>query len=186
MKGRHHFLLLSIFVICMAFLLSYAYKLTGADIVFVDSGGSPNISIGTDFFIVPPPNVSGGTNGTGGTGGTGSGGGGGGIIPTSNISVNPGQFILNMLINTNLHEAVSVTNIGGNSATISISQTNLTNLILIGNTTLTLAAGETKTLDFIFIAPNSTGVYNGTINIGDVYLILLRLISEVKELQEKT
>jgi hypothetical protein len=40
-------------------------------------------------------------------------------------------------------------------------------MVLIGNTSFTLAAGETKILDLIFIAPNATGRYNGTINIGD-------------------
>ena len=172
MKSRHHFLILSIFVICMAFLLGYTYRLTGADVVSVNSGGSSNITVSPDiytegFFSNPMMSATetSGTNGTEGTGGTG--GGGGGIIPISNISINPGQFNLNMLINTNIPESVSITNIGGSSTIITISQTNLTNMVLIGNTTLNLAAGETQVLNLIFIAPNTTGVYNGTINIGD-------------------
>lgn len=156
----------------MAFLLGYTYRLTGADVVSVNSGGSSNITVSPDiytegFFSNPMMSATetSGTNGTEGTGGTG--GGGGGIIPTSNISINPGQFNLNMLINTNIPESVSITNIGGSSTIITISQTNLTNMVLIGNTTLNLAAGETQVLNLIFIAPNTTGVYNGTINIGD-------------------
>jgi hypothetical protein len=173
MKGRHHFLLLSLFMICMTFLLGYTYKLTGADIVSVNSGGTSNITVSPDtytegFFSNPTtPEIAANSSNVSGGGTGGVPGGGGGTIPTSNISINPGQFNLNMLVNTNLQEIVSVTNVGGNSITISISQTNLTNLVLIGNTTLTLAAGETKNLNLIFISPNSTGIYNGTINIGD-------------------
>ena len=167
MSGKHHFFILFLSVLCMAFLFGYAFKLTGADVVFVNSGGTSNITVNTDLFVEPLSNATSGnvTNGT--SGGTGGTGGGGGIIPTSNISINPGLFNLNMLVNTNLHESVSITNIGGSSTTISITQTNLTNMVLIGNTSLILAAGETKILDLIFLAPNSTGVYNGTINIGD-------------------
>lgn len=168
MSGKHHFFILSISILCMAFLFGYAFRLTGADTVAVDSGGTSNITVNTDTFIEPLNNATTNvTNGTGGgTGGVGENGGGG-IISTSNISINPGLFNLNILINTNLHESISITNIGGSSTTISIGQTNLTNMVLIGNTTLTLDAGETKILDLIFLAPNSTGIYNGTINIGD-------------------
>jgi hypothetical protein len=73
-----------------------------------------------------------------------------------------------MLVNTNLNENISITNTGGSSITINVTQTNLTNMILVGNTTLTLTPSQTINLSLIFIAPGTAGIYNGSINIGNV------------------
>lgn len=208
MKPKHHLIALSILVIAMAFLFGAIYKLTGLDIVSFDTGGNSNITIGSDILFEPttPPTLT--CSAQGGqictSGQTCSGNfvsasdtsfccigtcisqiipppppGGGGIIPTSNISVIPGQFILNMLINTNLYKTITITNIGTSSMTIPISQTNLTNLVILGNTSMTLSAGQTAILNVIFVAPNVTGIYNGTISIGDrVVSVSLNVVKE--------
>jgi hypothetical protein len=176
-KEIYHLFILFLLIFFMVFLLA---RLIRADEVFINPAGNSNITVSSDLFIEPVQNVSSGTNGTGGgSGGSGAGGGGGGVISTSNISINPGEFNLNMLINTNLQESVSITNVGGIPVTINVNQTNLTDLVLIGNTTLTLAPGQTQILNLIFIAPNSTGVYNGTINIGDrVLTVSLNVVTQ--------
>jgi hypothetical protein len=163
-----------LFILLLISISLFGYlKMTGADVLSVNSGGASDISITPDIYtegFFSNPAIS-----------------SGGVTPsppsppsppfppvtppsTSNISVSPSFFNLNMLINTNLNETVSVTNIGTSPITVSISQTNLTNLIIIENTTLSLAVGETKVLGLIFVAPNVAGVYNGKINIGSMVI----------------
>src|SRR5208283_2527274 len=112
------------------FILLFLLIYIKADTFYISSGGSSNLTIGSYISsgilspYSPTAPISSGTSSSGSSGSI--------VItspsPISNLSINPGQFNLTMLSNTNLQEIVSVTNVGGNSADISISQTNLTNL----------------------------------------------------------
>jgi len=154
-------------LLILLLLLALLFSFVTADIISINSGTGSNVTVTPDqysegFFsnpgIIPPgavviPPEQPGTPGTGNL--------------TMNLQVNPGQFSINMLINTNIHEVISVTNIGTTSVTLGITQTNLTNMILIENTSILLAPGETKIIGIIFVAPNATGIYIGTINVGN-------------------
>lgn len=164
-----HFVTLALLVVFMAFLPGYISKITGADIVSVNSGGSTNITITPNQYSgggFTGPEQEGVPPGEEIPPGEGPGAPGTGNI-TMNLQVNPGQFNVNMLINTNIHQVISITNLGGTTASVGITQTNLTNMIIIENSSISLASGETKVIGVIFVAPNATGIYNGTINVGN-------------------
>jgi len=98
--------------------------------------------------------------------------GGGIITPPSNVTVVkeivivPREINLKMSINTNKKEVIRITNNGNTTKTFSISQTNLTGKILISNDSLTIAPGETKNLEVIFVA-SEIGIFKGEILIGE-------------------
>lgn len=162
---------LALVIVLALFALAFIYKMTGADIVSVNSGGTSNITITpsgiTEGFFTNPGFPEAVPPGGGGIIPTPVPIPGGGIIPTSNLSVIPGVFNLTMLSNTNILQVVSVKNIGSTFITISVTQSNLTDLVILGNTSLTLAPGQIANLNLIFVAPNATGIYQGTIHIGD-------------------
>ena len=96
-------------------------------------------------------------------------GGGGGAAPSEDeIFVSPSSINVNLAINTNKRQMISVENLKSVPITVSISQTDLNNMIIIENTSLSLAAGETKSIGVIFVALNDTGIFTGTIKIGGV------------------
>jgi hypothetical protein len=94
----------------------------------------------------------------------GDGGTGDIIIP--NIAVVPTEINLDLAVNTNKEELISVENRGTSLITISIGQTGLTNMVILENTSLTLSAGETKQFKVIFVASNDTGIFTGNIIVG--------------------
>jgi hypothetical protein len=95
-------------------------------------------------------------------------GGNGAVTPTPSIAVTPTSINLNLAINTNKEQVINVKNLKSTPTTVSISQTGLTNMVILGNTSLTLAGGETKKFSVIFVALNKTGIFTGTINVGTV------------------
>ena len=97
--------------------------------------------------------------------GPGGGGPGGGAAP-SYLKIFPLEFNLRMEINTNQPETIDITNDGTTSMTVSIRQQNLDNMVILGNTSMTIRAGETKHLNVIFVAPSTPGIYTGKIIIG--------------------
>ena len=106
------------------------------------------------------------SSGGGSSGGGGGGGGGGGVATVTNISVNPGEFNVNLAINTNIQKTITVTNAGTSQLTLSISQNNLDGMVILDKNSVTLAAGESTTIGVTFLATNETGIFTGTINIG--------------------
>ena len=86
--------------------------------------------------------------------------------PVTNIALNPTEFNIDMEINTNVQRVIKVTNLGTSTITISVTQQNLDNKIILGNTSLTISAGQTVELDVIFVAPGEPGIYTGKIIIG--------------------
>jgi len=120
--------------------------------------------------------------------GTAPGGGtpppsGGGITPVSNITANvviiPTQINLKMAVNTSSKQIIKITNNGNINQTFSITQENLSDMIIIRNASLTLAPGETKDLEVIFVSSEQTGIFIGKINIGN-YQILVNLDVKTK------
>ncbi len=96
-----------------------------------------------------------------------SNGGNGAVTPTVNIAVEPTEINLDMAINTAIDKVIKVTNLGTSQVTVSISQTGLTNMVILGNTSLILAGGETKDLSVRFVAPDTADNYVGKIIIGN-------------------
>ncbi len=94
--------------------------------------------------------------------------GGGGVTPTQRIAVTPKTININLAINTNKEQVISVKNVGTSSTTVRISRTGLTNMVILGETSLILAAGETKKFSVIFVALNETGIFTGSINVGAI------------------
>jgi hypothetical protein len=93
---------------------------------------------------------------------------GGNGAPTPNIVVTPTSININLAINTNKEQIINVKNTGTSATTVLISQTGLTNMVILGETSLTLAAGETKSFSVIFVALDETGIFTGSINVGSI------------------
>ena len=96
----------------------------------------------------------------------GGGGGGGGGTPTTVILVTPTEFNINLAVNTNVGRTITVQNTGSSSTTVSISQQNLDQNIILGETSLTIGAGETKEFIVTFVGTSKTGIFTGIINVG--------------------
>jgi len=96
----------------------------------------------------------------------GPGGPGGALI-----TVDPTEFNINLAVNTNIDETITIRNIGSQAATISISQQDLDqNVILPTTTELTLNPGETKEITVTFVGTSETGIYTGRIIIGNIWI----------------
>lgn len=102
---------------------------------------------------------------TGGGGGGGGGESGGG---EKTVSVTPSSLNINMLVNKSFTQIIYVKNLKNTALTVSISQNNLDNRIIIPNSSLTLAAGETKSMQVIFVSTDEMGIFTGTISIDGV------------------
>ena len=88
------------------------------------------------------------------------------------ILVNPTTFNINMLISTNVERTISITNLETSTITISVSQVNLDNLVILNQTSLTIAAGQKIELKVIFVAPSTPGTYTGKIIVGGVEVLV--------------
>ena len=101
---------------------------------------------------------------------TPDGDGGGGTTTTPSITVTPTSINLDLAVNTNIKQIISVKNTGTSSIAIAITQSGLTNNVLLGNTSLTLSAGETKEFEVLFVASDETGIFTGAINVGAIQI----------------
>lgn len=104
-------------------------------------------------------------------GGTTPSGGGGSIISINNVTTTvviiPTQLNLKMAVNTSNKQIIKITNNGNVNQTFSITQENLSDMIIIRNVSLTVSPGETKELEVIFVSSEQTGIFTGKINIGN-------------------
>jgi len=94
--------------------------------------------------------------------------GGGGAVTGALITVEPKEFNINLAINTNVDRTITVRNIGSGATTISVSQQDLDQNIILPVTELTLNAEETKEITVTFVGTNKTGIYTGRIIVGGV------------------
>ena len=99
-------------------------------------------------------------------------GGGGPTTPTINLNVTPTEFNIKLAINTNVEKIIKVTNLGSTSTTINIRQQNLEDMIILKETSLSLASGESKNLNVVFVALNQTGIFTGKILIGNKQVLV--------------
>ncbi|MDE1848834.1 MAG: hypothetical protein KGH55_02275 [Nanoarchaeota archaeon] len=170
-------------IISVLLILALLFSSVEADIISFNAGGSTNITVSTDaysegtFNQIPTTTT---TTGGGTTGGGVSGGGGGGvIIPGQNVTVSPTSFNVSMLINTNVQRTIYLTNLGNNSVVITLNQSGLDNMVILGNTTVQLAPGQVQAVSVIFVAPNSTGIYAGSIKVeGATIPVTLNVLKE--------
>jgi len=103
--------------------------------------------------------------------GGGGAGGGGGIIPGTNISVTTSwntNMGINLAVGTTHDETITVTNLGANSVTVTLTH-NFSNHLQIweGNNTLTISPNESKVFNIRFIAGSTPATITGKIWISD-------------------
>ena len=96
------------------------------------------------------------------------GGGPGGVGAL--ITVEPTEFNINLAINTNVDRTITIKNIGSESTTISVSQQDLNQNVILPVAELTLNAGETKEITVTFVGTSKTGIYTGKIIVGSVLI----------------
>lgn len=91
-------------------------------------------------------------------------GGGGGVTATPDeILLTPTSINLNLAVNTNKEQMITVKNLQSSPTTVPISQNGLDNMVILGESSLTLQGGETKSFSVIFVALNDTGIFTGNI-----------------------
>jgi len=95
-----------------------------------------------------------------------SGGAPGAAAAPSGISVSPTELNVNLAVNTNKKETITVTNLEANATTVSVSESGLGTMVILGETSLTIPAGESRQLDVVFVAFDRTGIFTGKIIIG--------------------
>ncbi|MEK6897746.1 MAG: hypothetical protein AABX28_00125 [Nanoarchaeota archaeon] len=95
----------------------------------------------------------------------GSGGGGAGTTYPSieGIIVIPDSFNLPAVIGIESSAKISLRNIGETFTTVDIGLSGINKIVEFDETSLTLAPGETKILEFIITPPNEPGIYVGKI-----------------------
>ncbi|MFH1889807.1 MAG: hypothetical protein ABIJ58_02945 [Nanoarchaeota archaeon] len=165
-KTKKEFGLVLIFLTVGIFVLHFG----SADIISLNAGGNNEVIVSVDkfvdgfFFGIPSPAAAAAAAATPATGGTT--GGTTSTTTTTSISLNPSSLDISMGVDTVQRKTISVTNLGSSSVTVSVSQTDLDDLIALGSTSLTIPAGETANLNVTFAAPSDSGSYNGKIIIG--------------------
>ena len=145
-------------------LIVFFMQISRADVISLNSGGSQEIAVTPDKYVEgffsgiegivaeeeeQPPT---------------SGGGGGGS--SLNINVDPSELNINLAIDTTIERTITVTNLGTRSATVSVTQSNLGSHIIIENSSVTIPAGQSVDVNFVFVALSEPGIFMGTINIG--------------------
>jgi len=90
-----------------------------------------------------------------------------GVTPgVISIVIEPKEINLNMAVNTNKEQKIYITNNGGTKVNLSISQQNLTNMVMLPQRYIEVNPGETEELNVIFVALSQTGIFTGKILIG--------------------
>lgn len=109
-----------------------------------------------------------------------SGGGGGGgtaqPLPAKGIGINTKELSVDLVLNSNKEQVIKITNNGTKPETISIRQTGLDAVVLLKESSITIAPGETKEIKVIFVAPEKAGVYAGKLIVaGNEILVSLNV-----------
>ena len=154
-------LLLAVFLIALIIFFSQTSE---ADVISVNAGGTQEIALTADkyvegFFSGIPESAAGAAAPSGG-------GGGGGAVASANIAPTPAEFNINMIVNTTTERTISIRNLGTSSLTVAVTESNLGNHVILGNTSLTIPTGQSVNLKVIFVALSEPGIFAGIINIG--------------------
>ncbi|MCX6748144.1 MAG: LamG domain-containing protein [Candidatus Pacearchaeota archaeon] len=91
---------------------------------------------------------------------TGGGGGGAGIV--FKLKANPEFINLQSVVNSRINGTLDITNLGSSTVYLTINLIKLDGLLEMQKT-LTLASGETKTLEYFVNSPKDAGIYTGKI-----------------------
>lgn len=92
--------------------------------------------------------------------------------PPPEISINPMEIDLNLVVNANKEVIISISNPGKNKITIPISQKNLDDMVILRENSLDIEPGETEELSVIFVALNDAGVFAGKIIVGNKEILV--------------
>ena len=95
---------------------------------------------------------------------SGAGGGGGGAVqakPDKGVEIDTHDINLNLVLNSNKERAIRITNKGNKEKSIFVGQKNLDGMVLIKESSFTLAPGETTEIRVIFLASEKPGIYTG-------------------------
>jgi len=171
--------LLTITLASITFLIITLIPLISSDTISVNPSGSDSISIS------PTPQVDAFFSVTGEIVATpaeeeeeeetpaaaGGGGGGSATIP-QNLELSHLELNLNLKTSTNKEQIITITNTGLSTATLTPSQTNLDNMVIFNQKTITLLTGESKDLKIIFVASETPGIYTGKIQIGNQQILV--------------
>ena len=96
----------------------------------------------------------------------GGGGGGGAGVTTYNFRVSPTEFNIDMAINTNVKETITITNFEDFGLTLGVASVGLSNMVLFEKSSFTVPANQGIEVEVIFVAPEKPGIYTGRILIG--------------------
>ncbi len=154
----------------LSFFFIFSFQTISADVVSVNSGGDNSLVIIPDervegFFSGIPEEAAPVTP-PGGGGSTGGGGGGGGGAAAATLSLEPAILNVNLAVDTTAQRTINVTNTGGSTIFVMVSQESLDNHVILGNTTLIIQPGQTVALELVFVALSKPGIFTGKIVIG--------------------
>jgi len=93
----------------------------------------------------------------------GSSGGGSGTTYVEKLTFNPNIINLDLIKNTNLEKTINVKNDGTSLRFLKVSQTGLSDMVILNETIITLRPAEQKIIKAIFVAGNSSGIFTGKI-----------------------
>tara|TARA_Y100000310_G_scaffold303524_1_gene341927 strand:- start:7018 stop:8298 length:1281 start_codon:yes stop_codon:yes gene_type:complete len=100
------------------------------------------------------------------TGGGGGGGGGGSVAADENVKLSLSELNFNLVSGRVRYIGVNVTNLADVSKNISVSQTNLQEVLTVVDSSIEFGPGETKEVVLTFFGPEETGVFAGIVYIG--------------------
>ncbi len=141
------------FGIFSLFLIIPYFSITGFDIIGFDPGGEGEIGVGSDpsgnipTIELDVPTVS--------------GGGGGG----SSFSLDPTNFNINLIVNTNIEKIITIINLGSQK-NLAVSQEGLDGMIILESDFINLGSFESKNFSVTFVALSQPGTFVGKIKIG--------------------
>ncbi len=166
-----YFRYLAIYSILFSIIFVTPYlTLTGFDTIGFDSGGDGELIVSSDPYgiiptieldVSPPPDLT----------------PGGGSSVSRGFSVEPLNFNLNLLVNTNIEKFIKVTNLDSQKS-LPVSQEGLDGLIILESDSLSLGTFESKNFSVIFVAPSQSGTFIGKIKIGDVEILISMNVKE--------
>jgi len=112
---------------------------------------------------------------------TSGGGGGGATTPVENIEVDLENIELYLVLNSYKERLITITNLGTQEKTISISHSGLDDVVVIKQSSFTLAPGQSKNVRILFMAPPETGITAGKLYVAG-HEILVSVNTRTKEL----
>ena len=171
-----------LFLISLFFMgVVCAVSFVSADTIVLNSGVSQEVMVnvggfvgGSFFGIVPTPPAIVVPPETPGSSGSPGGGTTGDVAAT--VAVNPTTLSIDMQVDTVARANISVTNLLETEQTVSVSQLELDDMVILGSDSLTIQGLQTVILEVTFAAPAEAGVYTGKILIdGKVVSVALNV-----------